>query len=44
MPFNKLVTNTIKINRINDEQQALLNDRPTEISAGTIEHKWDIFL
>ena len=38
-----LATNTIKINSVRDEQQASVNDLLVEISAGTVEEKWNTF-
>ena len=43
IPVRKLTTNTIKIDRVRDDFLTLLNDRLTEISAGTAEDKWNIF-
>ena len=43
VPIRKFATNTIKINRVRDDLQALLNDRLAEISQGAIEEKWNAF-
>ena len=43
MPIRKLATSMIKINRIKDNLPASINDRPTEIPAGTVEEKWNAF-
>ena len=43
MPIKKFATNTIEINRVRADLQAFLNNRLAEISAVTVEEKWNAF-
>ena len=43
MSVRKLATNTIWINRIRYDQQALLNDRLAKVAASSVEEKWNAF-